>query len=260
MSSTATRTEPAYLVFSDVDETLIDCKSVFDFLHFALVRLHGAEGETLYRTTRSRFETMAAAGVARAELNRAYYRTAWAGYRAQRLTELGRAWFAQRGAQSGFFIEETLDALRRHQAQGAAVVLVSGSFGACVNPIGEAVGAARVLSTVPVVHQGVLTGEVDQSMIGEGKRAAVLRVLAEHPSLDPQACYAYGDHPSDAPMMDCVGNARAVGDDPGLHTYLAQRASTAARDRIRGAAAFTCWSTGRAEHLVAGPGVCARAC
>lgn len=28
--------QPAYLVFSDVDETLITCKSMFDFLRFQL--------------------------------------------------------------------------------------------------------------------------------------------------------------------------------------------------------------------------------
>ncbi|NEB36898.1 HAD-IB family hydrolase [Streptomyces sp. SID14515] len=226
MGSSA-RTEPTYLVFSDVDETLISCKSMFDFLHFALVRLHGTEGETLYRATRAHLDAMSAAGAAREDVNRAYYRTAWAGYSVQRLTDLGRAWYEQRTAQPGFFIDETLDALRRHREQGADIILISGSFAPCLTPISSAVNATRLLSSEPVIHRGTLTGDMASTMIGEGKRAAVLRVLAEHPHLGPETCYAYGDHPSDIPMMDCVGNPRGVGGNPRLRAYLAERAQAA---------------------------------
>ncbi|MFJ8828023.1 HAD family hydrolase [Streptomyces sp. NPDC102467] len=266
MTSTATATRPTYLVFSDVDETLIDCKSMFDFLHFALVRLHGDEGETLYRATRAHLDAMSAAGAARADVNRAYYKRAWAGYGAQQLADLGEAWYAQRSARPGFFIEETLHALRRHQEQGAETILVSGSFTPCLAPIGRAVNAARILSTEPVTRQGVLTGDVVQPMIAEGKRAAVLRVLAEHPHLSPRSCYAYGDHLSDAPMMDCVGNPRAVGDDPLLRAYLAERTQASTRDPAHGGAALACWSMRCAEHEAtdaadtSDPRLCAQAC
>ena len=37
-----------YLVFSDVDETLITVKSMFDFLRYQLVRQHGDAGEERY--------------------------------------------------------------------------------------------------------------------------------------------------------------------------------------------------------------------
>ncbi|GAA2347231.1 HAD-IB family hydrolase [Streptomyces kunmingensis] len=233
---------------------------MFDFLHFALVHLHGAEGEALYRATRTRLDAMSASGAARADVNRAYYKSAWAGHDAQQLTDLGRAWYGRRTSQPGFFIEETLHALRRHQRQGADVILVSGSFSPCLTPIAEAVDAARVLSTEPVVHQGVLTGDVGRPMIGEGKRAAVLRVLAEHPHLSPRSCYAYGDHVSDAPMMDCVGNPRAVGNDPRLRAYLAERTQASTRDPAHEGAALACWSMGCAGHEATDPRLCAQAC
>ncbi|WP_420038126.1 HAD-IB family hydrolase (plasmid) [Streptomyces sp. cg28] len=270
MTSTITATRPAYLVFSDVDETLVNCKSMFDFLRFALVRLYGAEGETLYRTTRARLDAMSAAGAPRADVNRAYYRSAWTGYSAQLLGDLGRAWYDERSAQPGFFIDETLDELRRHQERGADVVLVSGSFAPCLAPIGETVGAVRFMSSEPVVQQGVLTGDIVEPMIGEGKRAAVLRVLAEHPYLSPQDCYAYGDHLSDVPMMDCVGHPRGVGDDLNLRAYLAGRGRTsspadpapegaAPGGSALGGAALACWSMGCDESAVVTPGLCAQA-
>ncbi|WP_399895565.1 HAD-IB family hydrolase [Streptomyces sp. BBFR51] len=215
---------PAYLVFSDVDETLIDCKSLFDFLRFHLVRRHGSRGERRYLQVRRMLHDAAAAGADRAELNRTYYRYAFAGQSATEVYRSGRAWFDARRAEPGFFIGSTLGELRRHQACGATVVLVSGSFAPCVDPIAEHVGAARVLCTTPVIAQGLYTGEVARTMIGEGKRSAALRVLGEHPDVDPQECYAYGDHASDIPLLDCVGRPRAVGDAPHLGAYLARRA------------------------------------
>jgi phosphoserine phosphatase len=70
---------------------------------------------------------------------------------------------------------------------------------------------------VPLVRDGRYTGEVVRPMIGEGKREAVLALLRDHPGgVDPRECYAYGDHPSDLPMLECVGNPRVVGGNPDL--------------------------------------------
>jgi phosphoserine phosphatase len=51
------------------------------------------------------------------------------------------------------------------------------------------------------------------------------RLLAAHPQVDPARCWAYGDHPSDLPMLDLVGNPVAVGDDPAVAAHLAARAA-----------------------------------
>lgn len=41
--------------------------------------------------------------------------------------------------------------------------------------------------------------------------------------VDPAACVAYGDHASDLPMLDAVGHAVVVGDDPVLIALAAAR-------------------------------------
>ncbi|WP_405584696.1 HAD family hydrolase [Streptomyces sp. NBC_01190] len=214
-ATTATHRVP-YLVFSDVDETLVNAKSMVEFLRFRLTRRYGeAEGTNRFLGIARELQAQAAAGTPRDEINRAYYRH-YAGEDAAATERLGEEWFAERSARPDFFIGSTLASLSRHRAAGAGLVLVSGSFRPCLAPIARHVGAAYVLATTPLVRDGKYTGEVAEPMIGNGKRAAVLRLLAEHPTVDPRECYAFGDHPSDLPMLECVGNPRVVGDHPEL--------------------------------------------
>ncbi|MFC1410903.1 HAD family hydrolase [Streptacidiphilus sp. N1-12] len=211
-----------YLVFSDVDETLISLKSMFDFLRFSLVRQHGAAGEQRFAEHRRGFADAAAAGVPREKLNRDFYRL-FAGQQQAEVETAGEAWYAERSASAGFFVESTVAALAGHRAAGCPVVLVSGSFAPVLAPIARQVRAEAVLSTELVVRSGRYTGEVVQPMIGQAKRAAVRRVLAERPDVRAEDCFAYGDHPSDIPMLDCVGRPVAVGSHPELAEYLEQR-------------------------------------
>jgi HAD superfamily hydrolase (TIGR01490 family) len=133
------------------------------------------------------------------------------------VTRWGRRWFADRRRAEGFYLADTRDALRRHRTAGAAVILVSGSFPAVLEPIAEAVGATRILCTRPECRDGVLTGGiVGEPVIGEAKRQAVREVLANHPHIDPADCFAYGDHVSDLPMLAEVGYPVVVGDCPEL--------------------------------------------
>jgi HAD superfamily hydrolase (TIGR01490 family) len=207
-----------YLVFSDVDETLINRKSLFDLLLLRFVRRHGQDkGAARYAAVAGRIQARAAAGEPREVLSRDYYRE-YAGDSVAETEALGLEWFtAQSAADPGFFIPSTLAEIRRHQAAGAELVLVSGAFAPLLDPIARHVGASRVLATVPLVQDGRYTGEVVHSMIGASKRAAVEGLLRDHPdSIDPRDCFAYGDHPSDLPMLEYVGNPRVVGEDPEL--------------------------------------------
>lgn len=244
-SAAGGRHRPAYLVFCDVDETLIGCKSMFEFLRFQLARRYGREGEERYRRIAGELRRQSAEGAPREDVNRAYYRS-YAGESAAEMAALGREWFSFAAVEPGFFIASTVAELERHRAAGAEVVLVSGSFAPCLDPVAERVGAQHVLCTSPLVAGGRYTGDVSEPVIGEGKRAAVLRMLAEHPGVNPRDCYAYGDHPSDFPMLDCVGHPRGVGDAPAVRAYLARRAEPVAA-AVSGCA-LACWSMGRGEH------------
>jgi HAD superfamily hydrolase (TIGR01490 family) len=209
--------EPTALVFTDLDETLIDRKSLLDFLdfyfadRFAVDHVAGVVGE---------LAVLAAGGASRAQANRAYYRV-WQGQLEAEVAERGRHWFAERAATPGFFNRELLRALRRHRAAGAAVVLVSGSFPAVAGPVAEAIGAAHLLCTRPESRDGVLTGAVvGEPVIGEGKRDAMRSLFRRYPQVVPAACFAYGDHASDLPMLSEVGHPVIVGDDPVLARWL----------------------------------------
>ncbi|MGX1881265.1 HAD family hydrolase [Streptomyces sp. NPDC055287] len=218
---------PPYLVFADVDETLINCKSMFEFLRFQLVAEHGPYGATEYARIRAELQQKADEGVPREEINRQYY-SLFAGDSVAETHDLGARWYAERNA-AGLFIESTREALRAHRAAGAEIVLVSGSFAAVLTPVTEEVGAHHLLCTRPLVSGGRYTGEVEKPMIGAAKADAVRELLEARPWIDPADCYGYGDHASDLPMLDCVGHPVAVGNDPAMIAYIAERRTAALR-------------------------------
>jgi HAD superfamily hydrolase (TIGR01490 family) len=207
---------PRRLVFTDVDETLLTGKSLFDFLDFYFAGRHGRAGVRHVERTRRELAALLSAGASREDGNRAYYR-AWRGERAGEVAEWGRRWFARHRAGADFYVSATRAALSRHQADGAVVVLVSGSFAAVLDPVAADIGARHVLCTRPEVREGILTGGVvGPPVIGEGKRAGVRELLRAYPHVDPSDCYGYGDHISDLPMLSEVGHRVVVGDDPDL--------------------------------------------
>ncbi|MFD5468756.1 HAD family hydrolase [Kitasatospora sp. NPDC127059] len=200
------------LAFSDVDETLINCKSMFDFLDFYLGGRYGPSGAERAARVRAELSTLVVGGASREQANRAYYRV-WAGMSEESVVAAGREWFALRSRSAGFYLAATREALTRHRAAGDPVVLVSGSFPALVEPVARDIGAAHVVCSRPAVSGGVLTGElVGEPVIGEEKRRAVRALLRAYPRVDPADCYGYGDHVSDLPMLTAVGHPVVVGD------------------------------------------------
>lgn len=207
---------PRRLVFVDVDETLIRAKSLFDFLEFFFIGRYGTDGAKHARATRERLAALQAAGASRGDANQAYYR-AWRGQPASDVAEWGARWFDERRGSGDFYLAGTRVALSRHQEEGAAVVLVSGSFAAVLDPIAADVGARHVCGTHPEVRDGLHTGEIDGApVIGEGKRAAVRDLLRGYPHIRAEDCYGYGDHLSDLPMLTEVGYPVVVGHSPEL--------------------------------------------
>lgn len=199
--------------FFDTDETVISAKSMFEFLRYWLRRRHG--DDRAFDAAVAVIHAEAARGVHRMEINRMYYQLL-AGVSYPRLMAAGREWFEEYGATPDGFVGAALSAMADHRAGGDTIVLVSGSFRACLDPIAEEVGADIVLCTEPVVDDlGRVTGEVVQPMIGVNKAAAVRRTVRAL-RLDPAVCYAYGDHSSDLDMLREVGRPAVVGSDPVL--------------------------------------------
>ncbi|MGV9820233.1 HAD family hydrolase [Nocardia xishanensis] len=199
--------------FFDVDETLITVKSMFSFLRFWLAE-NGDDG-TDYAEITGDIKRSATAGVPREEINRTYYR-AYRGVAQNDLFEAGRRWYADYASDGAAYYVDTVEALRAHRADGAAIVLLSGSFRPAIGPVAAAVGADHVIATTPIVDdRGRLTGEVERPMIGAAKGAAVLEFLRQS-GIAVRDSHGYGDHASDLPFLELVAHPAYRGDDPVL--------------------------------------------
>ncbi|MCZ0980112.1 HAD-IB family hydrolase [Streptomyces diastatochromogenes] len=109
--------------------------------------------------------------------------------------------------------DEAASLIEEHHAAGRDVVIVSTSGAEVVEPIGEMLGADRVVATRMVVGEdGCFTGEVEYYAYGPTKAEAV-RELAKSEGYDLSRCYAYSDSATDIPMLEAVGHPYAVNPD-----------------------------------------------
>lgn len=197
------------IAFFDVDETLITVKSMFRFLEYYF-RALGSPPER-YSQAYAALAQLVASGMSRAEANLKYYEF-YAGHQAEDVAAIGRSWFAEEMRGGSLFYADTVRALAEHRNAGELTVLVSGSFSACVEPVREHLAADVVLCTTLEAVDGVYTGNVVTPMIGDAKAAAVRDLMADR-SVPADRCHAYGDHSSDLPLLEAVGDPVVVGDD-----------------------------------------------
>ncbi|MFF1283918.1 HAD family hydrolase [Streptomyces sp. NPDC058299] len=112
--------------------------------------------------------------------------------------------------------DEAASLIEEHHTAGRDVVIVSTSGAEVVEPIGELLGADRVVATRMVVGEdGCFTGEVEYYAYGPTKAAAI-KELAASEGYDLDRCYAYSDSATDLPMLRTVGHPHAVNPDRAL--------------------------------------------
>jgi HAD superfamily hydrolase (TIGR01490 family) len=115
-----------------------------------------------------------------------------------------------------FIYDEAADLIEQHHLAGRDVIIVSTSGSEVVEPIGEMVGADRIIATrMAVDDEGRYTGEIDFYAYGETK-AQAMRALAENEGIDLERSYAYSDSSTDIPMLSAVGHGYAVNPDRAL--------------------------------------------
>ena len=193
--------------FFDVDETLINIKSMFDFLDFW--RKENNE-RTLLHNYMENFLMDVKRGEPREQLNREYYRQ-FADVSYSALEEAGERWFNLR-LNSELFIESSVTALKNHQAENRHVVFISGSMLPILSPVARCLGVKDILcASLKLTDAGKVTGEIGYPQtIGDGKKEALIK-FCEQRCIKPSDCYAYGDDLSDIPMLESVGYPVCVG-------------------------------------------------
>ena len=203
----------ASYAFFDVDDTLIDVKSMLSFQEFWYAsRPDNGERERYLREIEQHMHERASWEV----LNRRYYRY-FAGRKVAEVEQSAREWLRlQQKSRDDFFHAGSLAELRWHQGEGREPVFVSGSFPAILQPVAEQLGVRHMLATRMEVAGGIYTGEIlPPQTIGAGKAEAI-REFLQHAGGRAEDCYAYGDDISDLPMLQAVGNPRVVSGGRGL--------------------------------------------
>ena len=118
--------------------------------------------------------------------------------------------------------DEAVTLIEEHKLAGRDVVIVSSSGAEVVGPIGEMLGADKVIATRMIVDEGRYTGEIEFYAYGIGKAEAI-REMAAAQGYDLTRCYAYSDSATDLPMLDAVGHPYAVNPDRALRREASSR-------------------------------------
>lgn len=195
------------IAFFDVDETLIATKSMFDFLGFLGERVAAIDAGAITAEMQRR----SGGGEDRASINLRFWQH-FAGLHADTVRVCAAEWLAfKQYAAPEFLIPSGLERLDYHKSRGDVVAFVSGSACDILAPLARLLGADHVLATRLLEQDGIYTGGIHPPvMIGEGKQSAA-RQLACSLNCRLGDCYAYGDHPSDLPLLEIVGHPTAIG-------------------------------------------------
>ena len=118
--------------------------------------------------------------------------------------------------------DEAVALLTAHRSAGQDVVIVSTSGQEMVGPIGDLLGASTVIATRMEVADGHYTGQVEFYAYGQAKADQVSSLARERGYSLPHS-YAYSDSITDLPMLEIVGNPRAVNPDRALRKVAQQR-------------------------------------
>ena len=118
--------------------------------------------------------------------------------------------------------DEAVNLIEEHRLAGRDIVIVSASGAEVVDPIGQMLGADRVIATRMEIVDGRYTGEIDYYAYAEEKARAI-EELAEQVGYDLPACYAYSDSSTDVHMLEVVGHPAAVNPDKELRRVATER-------------------------------------
>ena len=150
-----------------------------------------------------------------------------------------RGWTVEEAAAAFTWIAEQyvlprvrLDAMRRlrkHQAWGDRVVIVSGTLSPLLQAIGRALSVEETVGTPAVLKDGRYTGASElPTCQGAGKVTRLQEHLGGDEDIPWEQSYAYADSLTDLPLLERVGHPVAVYPD----AELAELASSRGWERL----------------------------
>jgi len=104
-----------------------------------------------------------------------------------------------------------LDRVQKHQEAGHTLVLVSASLRYMLKPVSQDLGFHHLLCTdLEIAGDGSLTGRTQGPICIDRHKRVAVRKLARAKDIRLDQSFAYGNHHSDIPMLESVGNPAAV--------------------------------------------------
>jgi HAD superfamily hydrolase (TIGR01490 family) len=110
-----------------------------------------------------------------------------------------------------------------HRERGHRVVIASSALSFQIEPLARELGIEDVLCTRLAETDGVLTGEVDGSILWGPAKAAAVRSFARAQRLDLTKSFAYGNGAEDVDFLSEVGKPRPVNPASELESVSLQR-------------------------------------
>ncbi|PHM66370.1 haloacid dehalogenase [Xenorhabdus stockiae] len=212
LGNSSIRQAKCQAAFFDLDSTILDMHTMILFAQYLGKKKVVKEQQVIEML--SAVKNAEKNGASREKTNGLFF-TILSGIKQDNYLELGFQWWnsAEKKLLSPVYQE-----YEKLKINGDHVVAISGSYSCCVQAIGESLGMTAWYGSEPEINNRILTGAVRVAMVGDCKRRKVLEYLSTH-SENIISSLAFGDHPSDFPMLSAVNSACYV------HSYPIDAAS-----------------------------------
>jgi HAD superfamily hydrolase (TIGR01490 family) len=130
-------------------------------------------------------------------------------------------WFDELVVQTIYPEAEAL--VRKHEAEGHIVAIVSGATRFVVQPLARRLGIEHLLYTRLEVEDGCFTGRVIEPICFEEGKIYWLQQFIEEHGIDLAKSWFYTDSITDLPLLDLVGHPVATNPDPLLYRAAVRR-------------------------------------
>ena len=113
----------------------------------------------------------------------------------------------------------TIEIANEHLNHDEEVWLVTASPKDLADLIAKRLGFTGALGTVAEAQDGLYTGKLIGQLLHGPNKAVAVKALAAERGIDLENSYAYSDSHHDIPLLEAVGNPRAINPDTMLKSY-----------------------------------------